>query len=561
MPEKSEEKSKSSFNNDPNDKSVLKKVSFEGIEPEKEIFGEDSSSEESCEDEEDYFENQRLQIKSGSDAKFSENKSKKSKKGKKSKKPAAKDPQHPAKDLPMIEQMIQEKQQKGKELEEEKNQDLVFVEGEKFRQQLIVEELERKKRAERQKDLEEMQRLQEKFKNEIEENKRKKKEQKIKELDEQALLVQEQKYMGLIHINIGFYRKFIEEQQRLFEEKTKMAWDNYKKEEEESQRKSKIEEEMKGVLMKIKKFESGSSLGVFFDENISLMKTVSAMPEEAFQTLKDQKAYMLSRFGITKKFQILIFPFLEDESFLSEFLGYFIRNSCFLKQLNEPHFSFHLIGFHISAFNPVISDEEDDLFCYSSYLTNATEFRGQISDKKFKRCIYMLFDTYIGEGSQIMGDVVLDVKILKNVITERCAEKLRKRRIFDFDEKMTLKAFAIKHMKSMKLATKLFHHVTTFHPVSMQTGKQHSEQATKSADICIVFLKKFPEKEVQSFSPVDNMENNKEDIPIPKKTNVLSELLKRTANKGLDLISLKTIYFHEEKLPGILPDFRKVKVF
>jgi len=171
-----------------------KTVRFEGVKDEQ-LNGE-ASSEESFEDEEDYLENQRLHIKLGSDAKFSESKSaKKLKKQSKQKAKAEnKDASNNQNELPMIEQLIQEKYKSRKQQEEnEKNPDLEFIEGEKFKQQLILEELERKRNNDKQKDLEEMKRLQEKFKNEIEENKRKKKEKKKKELEEQAILVLEQK--------------------------------------------------------------------------------------------------------------------------------------------------------------------------------------------------------------------------------------------------------------------------------------------------------------------------------------------------------------------------------
>ena len=179
-----------------------KTVRFVGIEEGEEIIREDSS-EESVEDEEDYLETQRLNIKLGSDARVSENKSEK--KQRKKKKPRVKaEKKEDQNELPMIEQLLQDKQKSKKQQEEEneKNVELKFIAGEKFKQQLILEELERKKNAERQKDMEEMKRLQEKFKNEIEENKRKKKEKKMKEVEEQAILVLEQKYL---YFNGGFY--------------------------------------------------------------------------------------------------------------------------------------------------------------------------------------------------------------------------------------------------------------------------------------------------------------------------------------------------------------------
>ena len=98
-------------------------------------------------------------------------------------------------------------------------------------------------------------------------------------------------------------RKFFEQQQKQYEEKTKEAWENYKKEEEINKKNIQIDNEMKEVLNKIKKFELETSFGTLFDENIALMQPASSLPENVYQDFKDAKAYELSRFGITKKFQ------------------------------------------------------------------------------------------------------------------------------------------------------------------------------------------------------------------------------------------------------------------
>ena len=163
-----------------------------------ENFNEENASfsEESVEEDEDYYlEIQRLQIKEGPEAIISEKKSKK--KRKKSKKVRIfEENKENQSDLPLIEKMIQEKQKSKKSQENlEKNDFFECPAGERFKQQLLLEEMERKKNAERQKDLEEMKRLQEKFQNDIDDNKRKKKEKKMKEAEEQAIHVAEQKYV------------------------------------------------------------------------------------------------------------------------------------------------------------------------------------------------------------------------------------------------------------------------------------------------------------------------------------------------------------------------------
>lgn len=352
------------------------------------------------------------------------------------------------------------------------------------------------------------------------------------------------------------------------EVKTKEAWENYKKEEEANIKQKQVESEMRGVLDKIRKFEFQTSIGTLFDENISLMQPISSLPEDVYNDFKDFKAYELSRFGITKKFQILIFPFLDDELFLSEFLGYFMRNSCFSKEnpskIKGDHFSFHLIGIHISAYTPAISDEETDMFCTSSYLLNSNELRRQIENHNMKRCIYMIFDTYIGEGSQILSDVVLDVKINNNVLSEPCVEKLRKRKIYEFDEKMTLKKFAVKHMKTMRVALKLFHQITTFHPISLQTKENFEAKFNRSNDVCLIFMKIFKNNIISSENNEEKKENNKNnegDEPKEKQMNILKHLIKRTTMKGLDLIGMKTIYFHEESYQEFVQTFEKSKFF
>lgn len=155
------------------------------------------SSEESQEDEEDYLEIQREKIKSGSDAAFSEIKSKK--KQKKHVKTRKENSFFGVKDeeLPMIDKLMKEKMKMREKSEKneknEKNLDMELIAGENFKKQLLLEEIERKKKAEKEKDLEEMKRIQEKFKNEMEENKRKKKEKKQREIEEKAIFLAEQK--------------------------------------------------------------------------------------------------------------------------------------------------------------------------------------------------------------------------------------------------------------------------------------------------------------------------------------------------------------------------------
>lgn len=359
-------------------------------------------------------------------------------------------------------------------------------------------------------------------------------------------------------------RKFFEQQQKEYEEKTKEAWENYKKVEEVNKKNVQIDNEMKEVLNKIKKFELESSIGALFDENIALMQPVSSLPENVYQDFKDAKAYELSRFGITKKFQIMIFPYFDDETFVSEFLGYFLRNSCFSQEnpskINESHFAFHLIGVHISAFTPAIADEESDTFCFSNYLLTANEVKRQTEANNFKRCFYMIFDTYIGEGSQILSDVVLDVKIKNNVLSEACVEKLKKMKIFDFDEKVTLKAFALKHIKSMKIATKLFHEINTFHPISLRPN--YDNKFNRSNDVCLVFMKVFrdavlPKPKTEDEIKNEELDNKQKEKPI----SILGQLLKRTSNKGMNFIGMKTIYFHEENYHEFSHTFEKSKYF
>lgn len=322
---------------------------------------------------------------------------------------------------------------------------------------------------------------------------------------------------------------------------------------------------MKEVLNKIKKFELETSIGTLFDENIALMQPVSSLPENVYQDFKDAKAYELSRFGITKKFQILIFPYFEDEMFVSEFLGYFLRNSCFSQEnpskINESHFAFHLIGAHISAFTPSISDEESDTFCFSNYLINANEVKRQIEAKNFKRCFYMIFDTYIGEGSQILSDVVLDVKIRNNVLSEACVEKLKKLKIFDFDERITLKTFALSHIKSMKIANKLFHQINTFHPISLRPN--FDNKLNRVNDVCLVFMKVFKNAVAQKPTAEDEIKNEElvDKKQKEKQISILGQLLKRTSRKGMNFIGMKTIYFHEENYQEFSQTFEKSKYF
>lgn len=158
-------------------------------------INENSSLESSSEDD-DYLEQQRLHLKLGSNVLFPETCSKEKKKKKRRTKPLEeKKDKGNQNELPIIEKMMQEKI-KNKKMQEtdEKNALNQFEAGEKFKKQLILEEIERKKNAEREKDLEEMKRLQEKFKSEIEENKKKKKEKRQKDVEDQAIHIAEQKY-------------------------------------------------------------------------------------------------------------------------------------------------------------------------------------------------------------------------------------------------------------------------------------------------------------------------------------------------------------------------------
>jgi len=514
------------------------------------------SSDESAE-EEDYLESQRLHIKSGSDGIIPIiNGGKTQKRQKKPKKPKEnKEDLNNPNEMPMIEQMIQEKQKAKKIQEKDEKKEIEFAAGEKFKNQLILEEIERKKHAEKQKDIEEMKRLQDKFKNDIEDNKRKKKEKKRKEMEEQAIHIAKQKFekKPIILIKISLKnRKSIEQQQKEIDVKRLKALEEYKKEEETIDKKNQIHDRMIEVFNMIKTFNSKTSLGSIFEKNIAVMKHISSIPEDVFALVKDYKSYEISRFGITKRYQILIFPCLDDEMFLSEFLSYFMKNSCFsqesLPKIKGNHFAFHLLALHISAYTPAISDEENELFCFSSYLQNCHEFFRQVDANNVKRYIYMFFDTYIGEGAHILGDVVLDVKVLNNVLSERCVKSLKSQHIYDFDDTITLKKFAIKHLKTMKVAPKLFKEFTTFHAVSLKNNITFDEKFLKSQEVGLIFMKVFAKNKVYLENP-------------EKPESVLQYLLKRTLKKGLDFIGMKTVYFNQENYQEFIQTFEKSKFF
>jgi hypothetical protein len=158
----------------------------------------DHSSEE---DEDFFFETQRQKIKNPL-IKIDESPKRKPKLKKNEKDKPEKDPQflnndNQEKDLPLIAQILKNKNKKNldaeKELEDEKEEEDEFMASRKFKQQLMLEELERKKREEREKNLKELKMLEEKFKHDIEENKRKKKEKKKKMLDEKAMKILEER--------------------------------------------------------------------------------------------------------------------------------------------------------------------------------------------------------------------------------------------------------------------------------------------------------------------------------------------------------------------------------
>lgn len=311
---------------------------------------------------------------------------------------------------------------------------------------------------------------------------------------------------------------------------------------------------MNELLKKIQNYNTNSSIGFLFDENFAQMSHVGCLPEDVYYSFKDSKEYELSRHGITKRYQILIFPYLDDELFIAEFLAYFLKNSYMssetLSKKEKDYFSFHLLGMHISAFTPVFADKDEEMFCYSSYLDNSYELMRQIETNNIRRCIYMLFDTYLGEGSHILGDVVLDEKIYNNVLSELCIKKLKKKQIFDFNEKTTLKNFAIKHLKSMKIAIKLFKEVSTFHPISLKTNKIRSE-IMKNHEVGLIFMKRFLKDKL--FSDKTNKDITNE--------NILKYLLERTTIKGLDLIGMKTIYFDQDSFREFSQNFEKSKFF
>lgn len=279
------------------------------------------------------------------------------------------------------------------------------------------------------------------------------------------------------------------------------------------------------------------------------MRPISSLPEEVFQSLKDLKEYEISRFGITKRYQILIFPFINDDLFLSEFLGYFLKNSCFNKSSQDAYFPFYLISFQIAAYCPGIYDEEDCSFVYSNYLKNPHELQRQIKAKNIKRCIYMLFDTYVGEGLHILGDVVLDVKMLGNVLSEKCIEKMREKKLYGLDNEATLKQFSFNHLKSMKLALKFFLETTTFHPISLSINEQIKEKNKYNHEISLVFFKIFPNQKVS-----DSLKDQKQE-------SILSNLLRRCFKKGMDLIGTKTVCFTPETFQEFIQAFEKSKFF
>ena len=308
---------------------------------------------------------------------------------------------------------------------------------------------------------------------------------------------------------------------------------------------------MKEVVNNIKNFNSGTSLGNLFEESISVMKPILSIPEEVSLNFKDFKEYEISRHGITKRYQILIFPYIDERIFLSEFLNYFLKNSSFTQEtipnLKKNYFPFYLLGLHISAYTPAISDEDNDLFCISNYLQNQNELLRQIDSSNMKRCIYMLFDTYVGEGSQILGDVVLDAKIC-NILSEFCVKKLKRKNIYDFTQKTTLRTFAIKHLKSMKLACKLFNDISTFHPISLRKNIVFDEKFFKSNEIGQLFMRILSK---ESFFCEDK----------EKSENILHYLLERTFKKGLYLIGMKTVYINHENFQEFTQTFEKSKFF
>ena len=150
---------------------------------------------------------------------------------------------------------------------------------------------------------------------------------------------------------------------------------------------------------------------------------------------------------------------------------------------------------HFSAYLPEIFDEEDDELILSNYLRDSNEIYSQISKNHVKKFIYMFFDTYIGEGSQILGDVVLDIEVIDKILSRKCVEKLKKKGLFSFEKNFTLKDFVIDHLKSMRSAMKLFSEIHTFHAISMKNSENKRKNVIfGNFELALTFCKVLNDK-------------------------------------------------------------------
>ncbi|EAR86471.2 hypothetical protein TTHERM_00030520 (macronuclear) [Tetrahymena thermophila SB210] len=366
--------------------------------------------------------------------------------------------------------------------------DLEFSAGMAFKRQLEEEKMQRM--------------IKEQFE---EEQRRKADQERIRQIQEEYHLkkldietkIKLREPLNLEKVNQEKWKEYIEAQQKRreeiekeFEEKQRIQTEQ----EEKEQKENLIKEKIHFFEQKIKNFPSNDPFKCFFDDQVSYLSQISSLPSKITTKIADLKKYDISRDGITSRYQILIFPYLDKcQEFVFQFLSFFLRNSFFrqppsekelgeivsenpldeipCQRLSSKGFPFCLVSFYIGSHTSEINDEQDEQYL-SNYLNDAIKFDKLINDDKLQKSIYLFFDTYIGRGQDTLS------KQLDLALTEFLSDGCLDQAIRKYGEKvinrdMKLSDFKTAYYKNMEIAKKLFNESNTFHSICPTKTSYH----------------------------------------------------------------------------------------
>jgi len=311
--------------------------------------------------------------------------------------------------------------------------------------------------------------------------------------------------------------------------------DEYEKQKDEEEKKLQEEEQQRAVREQqekqkeaednLKNAWTNSYVGSLFDEKVSYLKSVSALPKIISQHLEG-KHLITERERLLGRYQMLCLPILGSQNeYIGALLEYFMKFSSFnVKPVEHQNpdigevFPFKVIA--TGLFSRFEGKGKADI----EHAVN----RGELIDY-----FYLVFDTFEGRGNQILEEVSKSV-ILESIFGNKGVKKIYEELNQNEETTLVLKDISIFHYKNLEMIDEVFNTKPAMSGICLGETEDPKGNEYEAA----VVLLPFSEKE----KPTEHVKERG-----LWRSNARS-FLKKASKENLRLVGLKSVYMTQEDL-------------